>query len=728
MATRFILRSSALVLAATAAAALSGCATSLSSSTATANPTALAANQIGGHLHGGNQPITGAAVTLWAAGSSAAGGAYGKGAIVVGTGITDGNGNFTFNNGSGVSPCITGQYLYVTAVGGNTGAGINPYSALMAALPSPCSSATGGTYVWINEVTTVAAVTALQQFMSINPAATGTTPPWQIGAPGTNVSGMANAFAETSQLASIAAGVSQATAVTNTVAGVVYTTTVAPDAARINTLADILASCVNTPGTSVCTSLFSDATPSGSTAPGDTIQTAYYIATNPAGLTMNAHSAANSPTYLCNTYVTASAPFLPDLTCGTNTNDWVIGVSWKAVNGTTAATTGTIYAASVAIDGSGNIWVGGGTGATAAGGFINEFNQFGQLILNPVSTANIAAYNQNYDSAGVVTTTAYPGATGYALGYARPFGLAIDTAGNAWFGAYGATSPGTLSNTLVSGLMAEVTPGNQTGVATGYISGSSTGALAIDGSNNLYFGDEPNTRYYMSELTASSSYQTLNEGIGRGTGIFNYLFVDDTFNQYAWGFNSSTTGPPSTIARGNTTSFASGTTTASITDPSAFAYYGAPDAVGNAWLTASGNLYYMNIGTSITAPTVTTFTGVTTTGGVGGLDGPTGVAIDGVGNVWVFNRPASGSVGGLSAFVPTVSNGSATAVALSPATAFGFQADGVVGGDGIAIDSSGNLWINTTSGSFLYHVVGAAAPVVTPTALAIANGTLATKP
>ena len=84
---------------------------------------------LGGAVYGGQQPITGAAVTLWAAGTT---GSYGTGATSVATTTTDSNGNFSFNSG-GVSPCTTGQYLYITSVGGNPGAGTNQYAALMAA-------------------------------------------------------------------------------------------------------------------------------------------------------------------------------------------------------------------------------------------------------------------------------------------------------------------------------------------------------------------------------------------------------------------------------------------------------------------------------------------------------------------------------------------------------------------------------------------------------------------
>jgi hypothetical protein len=156
-------------------------------------------------------------------------------------------------------------------------------------------------------------------------------------------------------------------------------------------------------------------------------------------------------------------------------------------------------------------------------------------------------------------------------------------------------------------------------------------------------------------------------------------------------------------------------------------------------VTASGNLYYVNTSASTTsaqAAAITTFTGSTnssTTGtsGTGGLDNPSGVALDGLGNVWVANRLSSTLVGGLSEFATTTISGTTTATALSPggvAGEFGFNDFAALAAQGIVIDSSGNLWLETTGGNALWHIVGAAAPVVTPIALAIKNGTLATRP
>jgi hypothetical protein len=222
--------------------------------------------QLSGSAHGGQQPIVGGTVTLWAAGTTG----YGSGATKIATTTTDSGGGFNLNVGGtgAASQCITGQLNYITVTRGNPGGGTNNASALMAALPTPCNTSTGypgNSFVQINEATTVGAVWALQQFMSITPANAPYTgsgaAPWNIGAPASNQIGLTNAFNNASQLTSITTGTSASYTLTNTVtypvasanggqynsaAGtVVYTSTIAPDNNRVNLVANILSSCVN---------------------------------------------------------------------------------------------------------------------------------------------------------------------------------------------------------------------------------------------------------------------------------------------------------------------------------------------------------------------------------------------------------------------------------------------------------------------------------------------------
>ena len=460
-------------------------------------------------------------MTLWAAGTTAS---YGTGATSLATATTDANGSFTFNN-SGVSPCTTGQYLYITSVGGNTGGGINSYAAVMAALPTPCGPTTANTYVVVNEVTTVASVTALQQFMSIAP---GGTPAWTIGAPNANVTGMANAFLQVGNLANIGTGTSGVSTATNTVSSVTYTTTITPDSSKINALADVLGACINTNGSSTCTSLFADTTPAGSTAPTDTIAVMYYLATSAGGV--NLPNPTGEPSYLITKYVPGTGiPFQP---YNATPTDWTIDVSWTASNGTT--TVGTATAASVAIDQSGNIWTSSLNSSTTGLG-VTEFSPSGQVQFTPATTAPIAG-GWNFSTCSTCGTAANLGGT------KQGDALAIDTNGNAWASSYNGSTY-TIVTSQPEQVVVKVTPGTAgTATANAYLVGSQAAGLAIDGSNNLYVGDDSSTttnRYYEAELVAAGTtpYSTFNTGTGRTGGNGDYYIgasVDETSAQYVW--------------------------------------------------------------------------------------------------------------------------------------------------------------------------------------------------
>lgn len=737
----------AAVVTAGLALTLTGCGMAGGSAASTHAATVAAASQFGGNVHGGQQPVMGATVTLWAAGVTGASPAgYGANSTSIATTTTDSSGNFSFDNTSGVSPCTAGQYLYITSTGGDSGSGPNAQLALIGAIPTPCNSATGAQFVNVNELTTVATVTALQQFMSITPS--GATP-WKIGAPSTNLVGLANAFLTVGNLVNVATGATATSttsnAITNTVGGVVYTTIVDPDYQKLNTLADILAACVNSAGGTTCTGLFTDVTPGSATAPTDTVQAMYYLATNPGGLTMPAHgNAVGSPSYLCTNYPTPTSPFQPTSTC-TSLYDWTIAVKLKTTN-PSAATVGTAYPASIGIDSQGNVWVGNGTGA--AGSFIDQFNVLGALTILGPTTVNLPASTLSIvtgGSAGATTAYAYTGDTGLALTYGRPFSVAVDTSDNAFFSSFGpAITPSTAgtTTTIPVGLITEI---SSTGTVTPILSGSSSGALAIDGNNNIYLNNIPATgRYYLSELLSGNGYTTMNEGSGRlSSTLYNYVMVDGSASQYAIGFSSSTTCTNYLVQRVSTADEASQptspvTTANDLTLPSNCAALGAVDSANNIWSTYGGALNYINVaagsGSAPITPVVTTVASstnatTTATGGVAGVDNPAGVAIDGTGKVWTVNRTTS-TFTGISELAVSTSGSTTTATALSPSGAgvFGFQSGAISGANGLAIDRSGNLWVMATSGSYLYYIVGAAAPVVTPMSVAIKNGTLGVRP
>ena len=135
---------------------LTGCTTSFSPIASDPVPQAVA---VKGTVHGGQQPVAGAIVTLWAAGASG----YGTGASVIATATapTDAGGNYNF---AAINCPSAGTPTYITAQGGNAGYTTN--SAIMLATGlGPCSGLAALT-ANINEVTTVATAYALSHFFT----------------------------------------------------------------------------------------------------------------------------------------------------------------------------------------------------------------------------------------------------------------------------------------------------------------------------------------------------------------------------------------------------------------------------------------------------------------------------------------------------------------------------------------------------------------------------------
>ena len=258
-----------------------GCGSVTSTATSSTSPDAATTKPaIQGSVFGGQQPVVGAKLQLYAVGTPTTGGGYGLGsqALITGTlPVTDVNGNFSIT-GDYTLP-VTPSHLYLVATGGSPGVGqpVNSHIAMMAVLES-CTATTTlspSLFISINEVTTVASVLALQSFLAA--PATGNFGAPAMGAPATAYNNLQNGFETTNNLASISTG-AIVPALNN------YATT-ANNGLLINSLADTLAYCINSdPATTTnCATLFSDATPSSATyVATDTIQAAWYIAQNPS--------------------------------------------------------------------------------------------------------------------------------------------------------------------------------------------------------------------------------------------------------------------------------------------------------------------------------------------------------------------------------------------------------------------------------------------------------------
>ena len=251
-----------------------------------------------GRVRGGQQPVTGSTIQLYTVGTTGDGSSATP--LLNPAPKTDSNGNF---NITGTYTCpSTSSLVYILATGGNPGLtpSINNQAiSLMAAL-GPCGNLSASTFIHINEVTTVA---------SVNPLAPFTTSPSAIGSSATDAATLASAFTLASEFADSSTGSVPGHGVPN------GTTT---PIATINIVADILASCVNSPGgtagdLTTCGNLFSLTTPTGTSPAADTLTAALHLAVNP---TLNTAALFNlSP---------PRAPFQPSL--GVVPSDFSLGL------------------------------------------------------------------------------------------------------------------------------------------------------------------------------------------------------------------------------------------------------------------------------------------------------------------------------------------------------------------------------------------------------------------
>lgn len=235
---------------------LSGCSLSRFSDPSTATS---ALPQISGRVHGGQQPVSGATIQLYAANTTASKGLSTP--LLTTTVVTDASGNFSITHGY---TCPTPTTLvYLVATGGNPGLGgtVNNSALALMAVLGTCETLTDSTYIVVNELTTVVSVLALAPFMADVA---------HVGSTASNVLGLTGAFAGATAFVDFSTGTFRTS----------FASGVTPPAQLLDTLADILAACVNTTGAGpVCGNLLLYATNGPTT---DTILAMLHIAQLPA--------------------------------------------------------------------------------------------------------------------------------------------------------------------------------------------------------------------------------------------------------------------------------------------------------------------------------------------------------------------------------------------------------------------------------------------------------------
>ena len=604
---------------------------------------------IQGKVHGGQQPLVGAQVYLLAANTTG----YGSASVSLltgGTGRTQDtsggptNGFYYVSTASDGSFSITGDYtctpgtqVYVYALGGNPGGGTNPAAGLMAALgncPSAGNFLAAAPYIFVNEVSTVAAAYAISGFA---------TDAVHVSSSGTAAAklGIANAFINAAMLETLSTGVANLypPALTTGAGGG------AIPQAEINTLGNILASCVNSNGAvtgpsnpTTCYTLFTNAMSGGSTGtmPTDTATAAINIAHNPVATVSALYGLS-----------TAYAQFSPTLTG--QPSDFTMSIYFN--DGFLSQGGG------LAVDAGGNLWTAanavfkwngqaydftGGNGYTGVYGSVDAIDVNGNAwILNSSSVGK-------YNNAGTLLSPA-GGYTGLNLSGATS--IALDASSNAWIGDGGngnvvkVSSSGTVAGTFTGGGL------------------SGPGPIAIDPSGNAWIAD--------------------------GSGVIVELSPTGTPLSGTAGYSVPGLSPPLTGM--------------------------AIDHSGNVWVTGSGGLAGSVVEISNTGTVLSGSSGYANTSRLGN---PGAIAIDGAGNAWVAGGNATSEI-------------SPNGTYLSGPLGF-LAADGV---NSIAIDGSGDVWLNFASYNFLFgytyyiqEMVGAATPVVTPLSVAVKNNMLGTRP
>jgi sugar lactone lactonase YvrE len=425
----------------------------------------------------GTQPIVGAAIQLYAAGTTGNGSA--PTALLTSSLNTDATGAFTVP--AGYSCPAAASQLYVVIRGGQVGSAADNAAITLAGAVGACNQIVAASKVVVNEVTTAATAWGLAQFLS-----TGGS----VGATATNTQGLANAFATVANLADPAAGTSPGTA---------FPTTGVSPAAKINTLANVLNSCTTT--ASACSQLFSAATLGGGSAPVNTLDAALNVVRNPG----NGVAAIFAQQ-------TSSSPFKPVLSAAPS--DWTLFINYGGG--------GISVPSGLSVDSTGNVWVASYAGLASkfsntgdpvfangisGSGLLNSYDlavdaQDNVWIPNQQSTT----VNGNLGSVTVLNSGGQPisGATGYSSGGIYfPEALAIDTNGTVWIVNNGNSTLTLLSST-----------GQPLSGAKGY-SSSQFGfpiAVAIDANHNGWVAntDEGTVSKVSADGTQITSYACCN--------------------------------------------------------------------------------------------------------------------------------------------------------------------------------------------------------------------------
>jgi hypothetical protein len=560
----------------------------------------------------------GSTITLYTAGNVQA-----TGTVLAQT-VSQPNGAFAFGSYSCPAP---DALVYAIASGGSGTAsldsamtGRNSSIQLMAAL-GPCESVPAK-FV-INEITTVAAVYALNAFRTPNSA----DPLGDM----TQLRGISpaidNAFATAALLADVTTGLPAASLPMPISCPDFYTVTVnCFGLGRLTALSNALAACVRTSlGSDSCAQLYAD------TNATNTLQATLYIARNPGLVNVSDiyNLSTQNPFAAWNVGSRYGRMYFPGLS--TAPTDWTLSLNFSG-NGLTNVGT-------LAIDANGNVWVAAGTNRVSA------FNSSGAPLSGSpylASPTNGSIGSIAIDGAGLLWAPIYeynngpPGGPGIgAVSVLNPNGsvhayytssvglldLAIDGSGNVW-------AVGTQSLTVFnsSGIRLLGSPFSVTG-----LNDTSGGSIAIDEHGTAWIQNSLDAVVAVdSQGTAATGSPFSGGGLAGSLGNFPLgIAIDASGN--VWVANGS-----------GVTELPAGTPLAPvdfITDTSGCSGCArglAVDGGDNVWVAnRAGFLSELSPNGTLLSPQ-----GFAVASGLG----PENVAIDGAGDVWVTSASKTGNV------------------------------------------------------------------------------------
>jgi hypothetical protein len=577
-----------------------------------------------GMVHGGQQPVTGSVIQLYTVGSGGNGSAATAMLTLPVTSQADGSFDITGDyacgkDALGVDIGSPSNQVYIVASGGNPGLakGTDNTALVMMAALGDCANLPSASYVEINEVTTVAAVWALAPFMT-SYAIVGATAT-SVGASSTNISGIENAFLDAGLLADTTTGLA-ATLPAN----------LSIETQKLYSLADAIASCVNSDGTTGCATLFAAAKPTGGITPLDTLSAALNIVKNPGENVAAVFDAIGGRT-----------PFTGGLKRAPN--DWTMSLT--VTGGGLASPT------ALAIDAASNVWVVGqnsplsafnaqGTPLSETGFGAGVLDKSQGIAIDTHGDIWVTDYNTSYIESGAVSK--FLGVNSSASGplgsvvmngsdpgfydhIYYPFGVSADTNGNVIIANAG------------NGTATVYTPAGSIYTNSDDVSGAYLGGgldafpndIAFDANHGFWI---PDGNYGVVHVTAdgvSLSTQCCNSSWGVATDTYGNVWVA---NYLGGSFSEVASDGTVTIDQ---------STVGGLQDPQ----YVAVDAAQNVWFSNNGNGSVTEIagngGTTAAGTAISPTVGTYSRGGYGldaGLEQPNFLAPDRSGNLWVSSE------------------------------------------------------------------------------------------